>query len=82
MTPEEKQDIETRVKAALEEVRPYLQNDGGDVQFVELSDDLTVYIELQGHCGDCPYSLMTLKQGIEEVVKEKVPEIKAVEKYQ
>ena len=75
----EKEMIERRVKNILEQVRPYLQQDGGDVNFVELTDDMVVLVELTGACGSCPYSTMTLKNGIESVMKKSIPEIKAVE---
>ncbi len=75
----EKELIERRVKNILEQVRPYLQQDGGDVNFVELTDDMVVLVELTGACGSCPYSTMTLKNGIESVMKKSIPEIKAVE---
>ena len=74
--------LEKRVKKILEQVRPYLQADGGDVQFVELTDDMVVMVELTGACGSCPYSTMTLKNGIESVMKKSIPEIKAVEQVQ
>ena len=75
----EKDLLEKRVKNILEQVRPYLQQDGGDVNFVELTDDMVVMVELTGACGSCPYSTMTLKNGIENVMKKAIPEIKAVE---
>lgn len=75
----EKELIEKRVKNILEQVRPYLQQDGGDVNFVKLTDDMVVLVELTGACGSCPYSTMTLKNGIESVMKKSIPEIKAVE---
>lgn len=81
MTPQEKQDLEIKVKKVLNKIRPYLQNDGGDLRFVELTDDKVVYVELQGHCGSCPHAMMTLKQGVEQAVIEELPEIKAVERY-
>lgn len=71
--------IEKRVKNILEQVRPYLQQDGGDVNFIELTDDMVVLVELTGACGSCPYSTMTLKNGIESVMKKSIPEIKSVE---
>ena len=74
----EKELLEKRVKNILEQVRPYLQADGGDVNFVELTDDMVVMVELTGACGSCPYSTMTLKNGIESVMKKSIPEIKAV----
>ena len=78
----EKELLEKRVKNILEQVRPYLQADGGDVTFVELTDDMVVKVELTGSCGSCPYSTMTLKNGIESVMKKSIPEIKAVEQIQ
>ena len=75
----DKELLEKRVKNILEQVRPYLQADGGDVTFVELTDDMVVMVELTGACGSCPYSTMTLKNGIESVMKKSIPEIKAVE---
>lgn len=71
--------LEKRVKNILEQVRPYLQQDGGDVNFIELTDDMVVMVELTGACGSCPYSTMTLKNGIESVMKKSIPEIKSVE---
>ena len=79
MTVENKLEMTSRVQNAIEQIRPYLQADGGDISFVELTDDLTVKVELQGTCGSCPYSLMTLKNGVETAVKNAIPEIKAVE---
>lgn len=75
----EKELLEKRVKNILEQVRPYLQQDGGDVNFIELTDDMVVLVELTGACGSCPYSTMTLKNGIESVMKKSIPEIKSVE---
>ena len=75
----DKETILRKVKNVLEQVRPYLQQDGGDVNFVELTDDNTVIVELTGACGNCPHSKMTLKNGIEAVMKKVIPEIKAVE---
>ena len=75
----DKELLEKRVMNILEQVRPYLQADGGDVNFVELTDDMVVKVELTGACGSCPYSTMTLKNGIETVMKKSIPEIKKVE---
>ncbi len=82
MTEQERNDLETRVKASIEKIRPYLQEDGGDVQFVRMTDEKVVYVELQGHCGSCPYALMTLKNGVESAIKEDVPEIVSVERVE
>lgn len=75
----ERETILRKVKNVLEQVRPYLQQDGGDVNFVELTDDMVVLVQLTGACGDCPHSKTTLKNGIESVMKKVIPEIKAVE---
>lgn len=66
-----------KVKAALEEIRPALQADGGDVQLVDVKDGV-VKVKLTGACGGCPMATMTLKKGIERVLKERVPEVKEV----
>lgn len=79
MNIEEKIKLTEQVKELIGQVRPYLQADGGDVVFVELTDDMVVKVELQGACGSCPYRLMTLKNGVEEVVKKALPQIKSVE---
>jgi Fe-S cluster biogenesis protein NfuA len=73
------QELETKVKNVIDQIRPYLQADGGDIQFVELTSDNTVNVELQGACGSCPFSRMTLKNGVEEAVRKALPEIKSVE---
>jgi Fe-S cluster biogenesis protein NfuA len=68
-----------KVEKALEEIRPYLQADGGNVELVDVTDDGVVRVKLTGACGCCPMSTYTLKMGIEQKLKEKVPEIKSVE---
>jgi len=72
-------DLINKVQTVIEQVRPYLQADGGDIQFIELTSDNVVKVELQGACGSCPYSRMTLKNGVEQAVMRAIPEIKAVE---
>ena len=67
-----------KVQAALDKVRPMLQADGGDVELVDVKDGV-VFVRLKGACGGCPFSSMTLKQGIERVLKEEIPEIVRVE---
>ena len=67
--------MEEKIKAVLEGIRPDLQNDGGDVEFVSLADK-TVTLKLVGHCGECPYAMMTLKNRIEAELRAKVdPEL-------
>jgi Fe-S cluster biogenesis protein NfuA len=70
--------IKERVLKALERVRPYLQSDGGDIQLVEITDDFIVKVKLQGACHGCPYSMQTLKAGVEQALIKEVPEIKSV----
>lgn len=66
-----------KIEAALAEIRPALLADGGDVQLVDVSEGV-VTVRLTGACGGCPMSTMTLRNGIERVIKEQVPEIKEV----
>ena len=68
-----------KVNLAITELRPFLEADGGDMEFVELTDDGIVKVRLLGACSDCSMSLMTLKAGLEEAVKKLAPEIKSVE---
>ena len=67
--------MEEKVREALEEIRPFLQADGGDVEFVSLDEDGTVHVKLVGACGGCPMAQMTLQRGVERIVKERVPEV-------
>ena len=67
-----------KVQEVLNKIRPMLQNDGGDVELVGIENNI-VKVRLQGACSGCPMSQMTLKNGIERVLKEQIPEIKAVE---
>ncbi len=76
MDKEQKDSIVERINAAIDMVRPYLKADGGDVEFVELTDDFSVKVRLTGACNGCPFSMMTLKAGIEQAIRTKVPEIK------
>ncbi len=68
-----------RVEAALEKIRPFLIADGGNVRVIEITDDMIVRLELEGACGTCPMSPMTMKAGVEETLMKDVPEIKGVE---
>jgi len=68
-----------RIDKALDNIRPYLETDGGNVKIIEITDDFVVRLELLGACGSCPMSTMTLKAGVEEAIKKVVPEITAVE---
>ena len=70
--------IEQKIKETLEQIRPYLQADGGDVTLVEVTDDYTVRVKLLGACGSCPMRIQTLKMGVEKAVQKAVPEVKEV----
>ncbi len=71
--------MKEKVQAVLEKIRPSLQADGGDVELVEVGDDGVVTVRLQGACAGCPMSQMTLKNGIERLLKKEIPEVKSVE---
>ncbi len=71
--------MEQKIREALNTIRPVLQRDGGDIEFVELTEDNVVRVRLQGHCAGCPGARMTLKGIVERVLKESYPEITAVE---
>ena len=71
--------LEKKVRNVLDQIRPYLQQDGGDISFVNLTEDNVVNVELHGACGSCPYSIMTLKNGVETAIRKAIPEIKSVE---
>ncbi len=71
--------LKEKVQAVLEKVRPMLQRDGGDVELVDVQDDGIVKVRLTGACSGCPMSTMTLKNAIEETIKNEIPEIKSVE---
>jgi len=70
--------MKEKIEAALAKIRPNLQADGGDVELVEVTADGVVKLKLKGACGCCPMSQMTLKNGIERLLKQAVPEIKEV----
>ena len=70
--------FEDKVKEVIESVRPALQGHGGDVELVGTDDDNTVRVRLQGACQGCPGAAMTMRMGIERILKEKVPEVKEV----
>jgi Fe-S cluster biogenesis protein NfuA len=72
-------DLTKRVEDALEQIRPYLQADGGNVLLVEITEQNIVRLELLGACKSCSMSMMTLKAGIEETIRRAVPEVSAVE---
>ncbi len=70
---------ESGVLEAIDAIRPALQADGGDIVFKSIDDDGVVHVELVGACGTCPVSTMTLKAGVERIIKDRVPDVTAVE---
>ena len=70
--------IINKIESALDEIRPYLRSDGGDISLVEVTDDYTVKVKLMGACETCHVSMMTLKNGVEVAVKNAVPKVKKV----
>ena len=67
-----------KIHIALEQIRPFLKDDGGDIEFIELTDDKVVKVKFLGACSDCSMSAMTLKGGVEEAIKKGVPDIQSV----
>jgi Fe-S cluster biogenesis protein NfuA len=74
-----KEELIQKVQNVIDQIRPYLEADGGSISFVELTDDNVVNVELHGACRSCPMSLMTLKNGVEAAMIKAIPEIKSVE---
>jgi Fe-S cluster biogenesis protein NfuA len=72
------QKILEKVEDALNQVRPYLESDGGDIRLIEVTDDFVVKVKLLGACSDCQVSMMTLKAGVEQAVKKVLPQVKEV----
>ncbi len=70
--------MKEKVEKTLDKIRPMLMADGGNVELVEVTDDGVVKLKLTGSCGCCPMSQMTLKMGVERLLKEEVPEVKEV----
>ena len=71
--------MEELVKQSIEEIKPFLRRDGGDIEFVEYTDDNIVKVRLQGHCAGCPGAQMTIKGVVEKILKESYPEVAGVE---
>ncbi len=71
--------LREKVVEALDRIRPALQQDGGDLELIDVTDDGVVKVKLTGACGSCPMSQMTLKMGIEQRLREEVPEVSLVE---
>ena len=76
--PINKKEIEVKVLSAMDQLRPFLHADGGDMELVEITDDAVVVVRLLGSCSDCSMSMMTLKAGLEEAVIKVAPEVKSV----
>lgn len=72
------QELRIRVEAALEEIRPFLQNDGGDISLLSIEDDKVVSIQFEGACVGCTINQMTLKSGVEMTIKRYAPQIERV----
>ncbi|MBM3403925.1 MAG: NifU family protein [Bacteroidetes bacterium] len=79
MNSEKHHELQEKAKNAIDQIRPYLQADGGDVEFLELTETNDVRVRLVGACGSCPFSKMTLKGGIEASVMKAIPEIRSVQ---
>ena len=78
MEEDKMESLQSRVKATLDKLRPYLQADGGDIKLVEITDDFIVKVKLEGACHGCPFSMQTLKGGVEQALMKEVPEIAGV----
>ncbi|MEI6124064.1 MAG: NifU family protein [Bacteroidota bacterium] len=74
-----KEEMIVKINAVIDQIRPYLEADGGSISFVELTDDNVVNVELHGACRSCSMALMTLKNGVEAAMLKAIPEIKSVE---
>ncbi|MBE0652080.1 MAG: NifU family protein [Bacteroidales bacterium] len=74
----DKSELEKKVNNVIDQVRPYLQADGGDIQLMEVTDDYVVNVKLIGACGSCAFSTMTLKNGVEATLQKVLPQIKEV----
>ncbi len=72
-------DLLNRVEVSLDNIRPYLVADGGDIRVLEFTEDKILRLEFMGNCGTCPMSTMTFKAGVEEAVRRLVPEVKSIE---
>ena len=70
--------LKEQVVDIIDQLRPFLQQDGGDIQFLELTEDNVVKVKLQGACGSCPHAKITLKNGVESTIKKYIPEIQSV----
>jgi Fe-S cluster biogenesis protein NfuA len=78
-TTQSKTDLTRRVEESLDNIRPYLEADGGNVQVLEITKDNVLRLEFMGNCGNCAMSHMTFKAGVEDAIKRAVPEITKIE---
>jgi Fe-S cluster biogenesis protein NfuA len=67
-----------QIESVINQIRPFLQRDGGDVRFIDYTPENYVVVELQGHCAGCPHAQLTIKNGIERILKENYPEVEGV----
>lgn len=74
----EKTDLKEKVENALNNIRPFLQSDGGNIELIDITDDMIAQVRLLGNCDGCKMSVSTMKAGVESTIKNFVPEIKAV----
>jgi Fe-S cluster biogenesis protein NfuA len=79
MTNNQNAEMIRKVENVIDQIRPYLEADGGNIRFVDITEDNVVNVELLGACGSCPMSTMTLKAGVEQAMKKAIPEVKSVE---
>ncbi len=73
------EELVKRIETSLDNIRPYLEADGGNVRVLEITKDYVVKLEFMGNCGNCPMSTMTFKAGVEEAIRKSVPEIRSIE---
>ncbi len=73
------EELVQRIESSLDNIRPYLEADGGNVRILEITKDNVVKLEFLGNCGNCPMSTMTFKAGVEEAIRRSVPEIQSIE---
>jgi Fe-S cluster biogenesis protein NfuA len=67
-----------KINKIIDQLRPFLQSDGGDIEVINITSDHVVQVKLLGACGDCPFSMQTLKAGVEQALRKEIPEIKEV----
>lgn len=79
MENDNRDELIKKVNNVIDQIRPYLVADGGDIEFVRLTDNNEVQVELKGACATCSMSIMTLKQGVEQAMVKALPEIKSVD---